>query len=1078
MKSKNRIDFFPVEGCGSGNLVDLQAAALEATANAVVITDQTGTVIWVNSAFQQLTGYTSAEILGQSTRVFKSGQNSQALYEEMWRTILGGGAWRGELINRRKDGSLYDEEMTITPVHDGGGEITHFIAIKLDISMRRQAEAKHLLLTERLSLATAVAKAGVWELDLASNAFTWDATTFEIYDFQPVVSLPYEKWAAAVYPEDLPVVEAVLRKLIDEKGQGSTEFRIVLADGAVRNVSAVGKVVLDEHANVTRVLGISRDLTESTRIEEALLFKTALLEAQTETTIDGILVVDEADRIVLANKQFGLNFGVPDELLSAGDDVSVRKFVTDKVADPDAFLKTVKYLNSHRDEKSREELRFKNGKTFDRYSAPLVDSTRRYWGRIWYFRDITEQKRMEDRLRRLAAIVESSDDAIIGKALDGTIQTWNGGAERMYEYSAAEVIGKPISILFPHGQPDEISTNLEKVKRDEIVMHFKTVREKKGGKQIQIDLTVSPIYDASGGVVGVSTIARDITERVKSEERLRLWSRVLAQSTEGIFVCDPQERILLANTAFEQLTGFSTGEVLGKTPRILQSGRQDRAFYSNMWKSVLETGAWRGEMWNRRKNGEFYVEWLSISAVYDHKGTVTHYVGIFSDVTVRKQAEERIVHLANYDALTDLPNRVLLMDRLNQLTKAAQRRKSKVAVVFIDLDRFKEVNDSLGHDAGDLLLKTLAKRLSDAVRDEDTVARLGGDEFVVVFQGLHEAQEVTLLAQKLLSCLVLPVTLNGYELTVTASLGISLYPDDAADGQGMIRNADAAMYQAKGAGRNAFHFYTSDLNDRALELLSMENALRRAIERQEFVLHYQPQINIGSGAIVGAEALIRWNHPELGLVMPGKFISIAEERGLIVPIGNWVIEEATRQAGVWQNAGISIPIAVNVSAVQFRQKDFVEQLANSVRKHGITPSRIELELTEGIIMRDAETTIKILERLHEIGFQLSIDDFGTGFSSLNYLRRFPIDKIKIDRSFVSDVTQSESAASIVTAVISLAQSLKLKVIAEGVQTKEQLEILRVQRCDDAQGFLFSPALVSGEFEKLVYDWKPKYRSVY
>jgi predicted signal transduction protein with EAL and GGDEF domain len=384
----------------------------------------------------------------------------------------------------------------------------------------------------------------------------------------------------------------------------------------------------------------------------------------------------------------------------------------------------------------------------------------------------------------------------------------------------------------------------------------------------------------------------------------------------------------------------------------------------------------------------------------------------------------------------------------------------------------------LGHDAGDLLLKTLAKRLSDAVRDEDTVARLGGDEFVVVFQGLHEAQEVTLLAQKLLSCLVLPVTLNGYELTVTASLGISLYPDDAADGQGMIRNADAAMYQAKGAGRNAFHFYTSDLNDRALELLSMENALRRAIERQEFVLHYQPQINIGSGAIVGAEALIRWNHPELGLVMPGKFISIAEERGLIVPIGNWVIEEATRQAGVWQNAGISIPIAVNVSAVQFRQKDFVEQLANSVRKHGITPSRIELELTEGIIMRDAETTIKILERLHEIGFQLSIDDFGTGFSSLNYLRRFPIDKIKIDRSFVSDVTQSESAASIVTAVISLAQSLKLKVIAEGVQTKEQLEILRVQRCDDAQGFLFSPALVSGEFEKLVYDWKPKYRSVY
>jgi len=331
------------------------------------------------------------------------------------------------------------------------------------------------------------------------------------------------------------------------------------------------------------------------------------------------------------------------------------------------------------------------------------------------------------------------------------------------------------------------------------------------------------------------------------------------------------------------------------------------------------------------------------------------------------------------------------------------------------------------------------------------------------------------LAQKLLSCLVEPVTLNGYELTVTASMGISLYPDDATNGQEMIRNADAAMYKAKGTGRNAYQFYTSDLNQHALEMLSMENALRRAIERQEFVLHYQPQVDITSGSVVGAEALIRWNHPDLGLVMPGKFISIAEERGLIVPIGNWVIEEAARQAAVWQNSGrLSIPIAVNVSAVQFRQKDFVEQLANSVRKHGITPNHLELELTESIVMHDVETTVEILEKLHDMGFQLSIDDFGTGYSSLSYLRRFPIDKIKIDQSFLWDATHDEGAGRVVTAIIGLARSLKLKVIAEGVQTKEQLEVLREQRCDEAQRFLFSPALVSGEFEKLVREWKPKY----
>jgi diguanylate cyclase (GGDEF)-like protein len=494
-----------------------------------------------------------------------------------------------------------------------------------------------------------------------------------------------------------------------------------------------------------------------------------------------------------------------------------------------------------------------------------------------------------------------------------------------------------------------------------------------------------------------------------------------------------------------------------------------------MWRTILGGRIWRGELRNRRKDGSLYDEEMTITPVQNSRGEITHYIAIKLDITERKQSEERMVHLGHYDALTDLPNRVLLMDRLNQLTKAAQRRKSKVAAVFIDLDRFKEVNDSLGHHAGDVLLQTVAKRFSNAVRGEDTLARIGGVVFVVVIQGLHKGQDAAIIVKELLSCLVKPITLNGYEHTITASMGISLYPDDATNGQELIRNADAAMYQAKGAGRNTFQFYTGDLNQRALEMLSMEDALRRAIERQEFVLHYQPQVDISSGCVVGAEALIRWNHPDLGLVMPGKFISIAEERGLIVPIGSWVIEEAARQAAVWQNSGrLSIPIAVNVSAVQFRQKYFVEQLANSVRKHGINPNRLELELTESIVMRDAGTTVEILKRLHDLGFRLSIDDFGTGYSSLSYLRRFPIDKIKIDQSFVRDVTQDESAASIVTAIISLARSLKLKVIAEGVQTKEQLEILREMRCDEVQGFLFNPALVSGEFEKLVREWEPKY----
>ena len=944
MQNKHNVGLFSVAPSSVEGFLELQAAALEVTANAVAITDQTGTVIWVNTAFEQLTGYTHAEIVGQNTSVRKSGQNSQALYEDMWRTILRGTVWRGELINRRKDGSLYDEEMTITPVQDSRGEITHYIAIKLDISERKRAE------------------------------------------------------------EELKNSESKHRALFED----SADAHLLMDD----------KGFVDCNSALLQLFGYSTKA-------EIMALHPADLSPPNQP--DGTPSRTAADQTIATTVLNGRN--------------------------------RFEWLH-----------RRKNGQVFPAEVSLTAMTLNGQPALLGTVIDISVRKKMEDRLRQLAAIVESSDDAIISKALDGTIQTWNGGAERMYEYSAAEAIAKPISIIFPDGKQDESSTILEKIKRDETVKYADSIREKRGGKQIHIDLTAVPIKDVTGRIIGASTIARDVTERVKADERLRLWSQVLDQSGEGIFVCDPQEHILIVNTAFQKLTGFSSDEALGKTPRILQSGRQDRAFYTNMWKSVSEAGAWRGEIWNRHKSGDLFAEWLSISAIYDHKKEVTHYIGIFSDITAHKDAAERMAHLAHYDALTELPNRVLLMDRLNQLIKAAQRRKSKVAVVFLNLDRFKEVNDSLGHAAGDLLLQTLAKRFYNVVRGEDTLARMGGDEFVVVIQSLRQGQDAAIIAKKLLSFVAEPVTLNGFEHTITASMGISVYPDDATDGQQMIRNADAAMYQAKYAGRNAYQFYTSDLNQRALEMLSTENALRRAIERQEFVLHYQPQVDISSGRVVGAEALIRWNDPDLGLLMPGKFISVAEERGLIVPIGSWVIEEAGRQAAVWFNAGIFISIAVNVSAVQFRQKDFVEQLVNSVRTHGIAPNLIELELTERIIMCDAETTIEKLKKLHDMGFQLSIDDFGTGYSSLNYLRRFSIDKIKIDQSFVKD----ENAGNIVATIINLARNLKLKVIAEGVETKEQLEILREHRCDEAQGFLFSPALASGEFEKLIRQWEPMY----
>ena len=923
------------------DLVALQVAAIEATANAVVITDIDGKVVWVNTAFEGLTGYTFEEIVGETTRVLKSGENPKELYREMWQTILGGNVWRGVLINQHKDRSLYHEEMTISPLKNNLGEITHFVAVKQNVTERTLIEQRISSLsrvlentTEFIGIGDATAK-----ITFANRALLRALG----YDEQELIGRDFHSILSPLNPPKL--IDEIFAKTFSGGWRGECLQRN--KDGGEVPVLLSTGILNDRSGGIAGVFGIARDISERKRAEQQILFKNTLLEAQAEATIDGILAVDENDRILLSNRQFAKIWGVPPEMLQAGDDNRLLEFVVRQIEDPVEFLDRVEYLYLHPGERAKDQVRLKDGRVLDRYSSPLLDSDGTYRGRIWYF--------------------------------------------------------------------------------------------------------------------------RDITERIKADERAQLWTRVLEQSSEAIFVCDPQERILVVNKAFERLTGYTAAEAIGNTPRLLQSGRQDRAFYAGMWRIIAETGSWHGEIWNRRKNGEVYPEWLSISAVNDRDAPVSHYIGIFSDITSRKQDEERMAHLAHYDALTDLPNRLLLMDRLNQLTKASARSKTKVAVIFIDLDRFKDVNDSLGHEAGDLLLQSVGKRLSHAVREQDTVARVGGDEFVVVIQGAHSVEDIASVAQKLLSCLTQPIILNGYELTVTGSLGISVCPADATNGPDMIRNADAAMYQAKSTGRNAYHFYTADLNERALEMLSMENALRRAIERDEFVLYYQPQIDTYSGAVVGAEALIRWNHPELGLISPPRFIPVAEERGLIIQIGNWVIEEAARQAAAWRAAnGPAVRIAVNVSAVQFRQKDFVEQVTSAVRTHGIPPSALELELTESIVMRDADAAIEILRKLHDMGFHLSIDDFGTGYSSLSRLRRFPIDKIKIDQSFVAD----ENGMGIVSAVIGIARSLSLKVIAEGVETNEQLRALRELNCDQAQGFLISKPVPAREFAQFLTSWQP------
>ena len=1051
------------------------AESVERSPNLIGLANGDGRLQYVNQTLRNALQFSQEELIGKPFTVIFSKNNSSELLQEIVAKTFEPGGWKGECLIPRKDGTDAPVLLSSSCVRDERGKVLGAISIAQDITERKRAEE---LLRSReyfLSESQRLGHVGTWFYD-PTGPIAWSPEMYRLYGVSPDTFTPtIETFLSLIHPADRPAMQAWIAACAAGDKPGECDFRIKKADGTIRFMAGRGEALHDAKNRLIHMAGSVQDITERKHLEELRLKREFdLLEAQRIAGIGSFLWTLASGTLEWSTGLKLILRRDPDLPPPTFDGLS--RFYT-----PESFERVMaaarKVIETGTQHEIEVEMLCDDGTTC--WTTLRGEALRGPDGLVaaiqGIVQDIDKRKRAEEAQHKSAEEFRAAfEDAPFGmclSSLDNQFLRVNQAFCQLLGYSKEELLAGGWLRLTHSDDLERSRGAVDELRSGRVAsVEFEKRYIHRQGNVIWVRMRISVVRDGRGEPSYFITHIQDITERVKAEERMQLWSRVLDQSAEGIMICDPQERILLVNKAFERLTGFSAEEVLGKTPRILESGRQDRAFYADLWKSVLETGSWQGEMWNRRKNGEVYVEWLSISAVYDHKRALTHYVGIFSDITVRKRDEDRMVHLAHYDALTDLPNRVLLMDRLNQLTKAAQRRKSKVAVVFIDLDRFKEVNDSLGHDAGDVLLQTIAKRFSSVVRGEDTMARIGGDEFVAVFQNIHDGQDASIIARGLFSCLKNPVTLNGYELTVTASMGISIYPDDASDGQEMIRNADAAMYQAKGAGRNVYQFYTSDLNQRALEMLSMESDLRRAIERQEFVLYYQPQVDVISGSLVGAEALIRWRHPEFGLVMPGKFICIAEERGLIIPIGSWVIDEAARQAAVWQNAGTPIRIAVNVSAVQFRQKDFVEQVENSVRKHGIIPDNLELELTESIVMRDAETTVKILERLHNLGFQLSIDDFGTGYSSLSYLRRFPIDKIKIDQSFVRD----ENAGSIVLAVISLAQSLKVKVIAEGVETSEQLEILREQHCDEAQGFLFSPALVSAEFEKLVRNWKPEY----
>lgn len=565
--------------------------------------------------------------------------------------------------------------------------------------------------------------------------------------------------------------------------------------------------------------------------------------------------------------------------------------------------------------------------------------------------------------------------------------------------------------------------------------------------------------DDSGKVIRALGTIRDITEAVKTREKLEQAAVVFEHTSDAVLITNTQHKIVAINRAYSKISGYSETEAIGQDAGFTKSGQHAKDFYIDMQQQLAESGSWQGEIWDRRKDGEIYPKWLSINSVKNDRGTLLYYVGVFTDISHIKSTEDKLRHLALHDSLTGLPNRLSFNEQLDHAIKSAQRNQVSTAVLFLDLDRFKTINDSLGHPIGDALLIEVASRLRGCLRADDTIARLGGDEFTIIMEDILIPEDAAKVAEKINQTLSAPVSIDGHQFYVTTSIGISLFPEDGKSVTELVKNADSAMYRAKESGRNCYEFYSSELATAAVTRLELEGDLRRAISNDEFALHYQPQFNLQTGAITGAEALIRWHHPERGLISPDKFIPIAEETGLINQIGEYALFKACHQLKRWHQKGWMLPkVSVNVAGKQIYSGQLLSRVEEALKVTGISASCLEIELTETTLMQSTEKTINTLLQLRKMGVQISIDDFGTGYSSLSYLKTLPIHRIKIDRSFVQDIPGDTNDVAITKAIIALSKNLQLDVIAEGLESEEQKLFLLSEDCMQAQGFLFSKPL--------------------
>ncbi|MGR4975581.1 bifunctional diguanylate cyclase/phosphodiesterase [Pseudomonas sp. LARHCG127] len=868
-------------------------------------------------------------------------------------------------------------------------------------------------------------------------------------------------WRNIIHPADLIRAQSYCDHEVLAGRDHCIDYRVITADGRCLWVRDI--VSLIEHGHEPLMRGLMIDISEAKRTEEALRLSEQKFASVFRQCPDILVIARLFDGCLLeVNKAFEEQIG-----LSAADVIGRSATALDIWGIQGVGPGLLQRLQAGSIRNLEMPFRRSNGQVFTGLisAEPFdLDTTPAL---VVVVRDISQLKETQQQLQTseekfAKAFHASPDGLLLSRQSDGLLIEVNEGFSRITGFNSALSVDRSTLDLGIWVNLNERKQMLDLLKRDGFVRDFSCHIRRNDGQIRLCEVSSRPL--PIGNEDCMLTIARDITERHLMQEKLQQAATVFESTAEGVLITDTQQHISAVNRAFTEITGYSETEALGHTPRLLASGLHDSAFYAAMWHQLTAEGHWQGEISNRRKNGELYPSWLTISAVRNRDRQITHFVAVFADISSLKHAQARLDYQAHHDPLTGLPNRTLFESRLLAALNSQQENGGQGAVLFLDLDRFKHINDSLGHPVGDLLLKGIAVRLREQLRDIDTVARLGGDEFIILLPGLQQPSDAEHIAQKLLNCFTAPFQAGEHEFFISASIGTSLYPQDGCDVATLVKNADAAMYRSKAKGRNRVEKYTRDLTAQASERVALEHELRRAIERNELSLSFQPKISLVDNRLVGAEALIRWYHPTFGDVPPEHFIPLAEENGMILQIGDWVLERACRQLCEWNSTYESLgPLSVNLAGAQLRQPNLLGRIEQLLREHQLKPDLLQLEITENFIMSQAEEALTVLHQLKKLGVQLAIDDFGTGYSSLSYLKRLPLDILKIDQSFVRGLPDDPHDAAIVRAIIALGRSMQFTIIAEGVETLAQQQFLTEEGCEQIQGYIVSLPLCAEEF---------------